>query len=188
MAKLYFKYGTMGSSKTAQALMFRFNYQEKGKNVVLLKPALDTRDGKTLIKSRIGLEQEAVIIHKNDKIIGLFNVYDVDAIIIDECQFLTVEQIEELKTITEIHNKPVFCFGLKTNFKTELFPASKRLLEIADSISEIKSICKCGNKAIINARIDSSGRVINVGDEIVLGGNEAYEGMCYSCYKSKLDL
>ena len=188
MAKLYFKYGAMGSSKTAQALMFDFNYREKGKTTILFKPSIDTRDGETVIKSRIGLETSAEVISPDESFFDIPapDLEGLSAIIVDECQFLTVEQVEELKTITEEYDIPVFCFGLKTNFKTQLFPASKRLIEIADSISEIKSICKCGKKAIINVRFDKLGNVVTDGEEFEVGGNEKYEGMCYSCYKKKL--
>lgn len=193
MAKLYFKYGTMGSSKTAQALMTKFNYEEKGKKVLLLKPSTDDRDGKYCVKSRIGLEAIAIVVKNNMTILasiglnkyeGLNSKYDV--IIVDEAQFLTSKQVEELRMIVDMHCIPVLCFGLKTTSKSYLFEGSKRLLEIADSISEIKSICKCGNKAIINARFDDNGNVTLKGEDVFIGGNDFYEGMCYSCWQKKL--
>lgn len=174
----------MGSSKTAQALMTKFNYEEKNYIVTLMKPSTDNRDGIDIIKSRIGIESKAVLIHKDT---NLWDWYRLDTnlpevIIIDEAQFLTTKQVEELKSIATRY-VPVFCFGLKTDFQTHLFEGSKRLLEIADSITEIKSVCKCGNKAIINARINNN-KIIKTGEQIQIGGNESYIGMCYDCWKN----
>lgn len=184
MAKLYYKYGPMGCSKSAQALMCRFNYIQKGYKVLLIKPSLETRDNEnnvTYIKSRIGLKAECLTFAPDESILALYEQHkDCDVVIVDECQFATKHQIEELRDIAEII--PVICYGLKTNFKTELFEGSKRLLELSDSITELKSICKCGHKAIINARI-INGKVVTDGEEIVMGGDETYEAMCYSCFK-----
>lgn len=181
MKKLYFKYGAMGSSKTAQALMCRFNYVQKGFRVFLAKPSLDTRDNG--IHSRIGLNADCEIIKPTDNIITLFDKSKYDVIIIDECQFLTAEQVEQLKDLTEY--VPVLCYGLLTNFRTELFEGSKRLIELADSIMEIKSVCKCGRKATVNARI-IFGKATLDGDEVCVGGDELYEGVCYDCFKKLL--
>ncbi len=181
MAKLYFKFGAMNSSKTANALMTKFNYEEKGKKVWLIKPAVDTRDGVTLIKSRIGLEAEAVTISETDSIHDR-RPEGIDVIICDECQFLTPEQVEQLKEIAALEDIPVLCFGLSTDFLTRLFPGSKRLFELADSITEIKSICRCGAKATINARFDEDGKICTEGDQVVIGGNDVYEGLCWKCY------
>jgi thymidine kinase len=197
MAKLFFEYGAMSSSKTANALMTRFNYLEKGRNVWLLKPSVDNRDGDSVIRSRIGLSANAEIIHEDDNIEDLMmkrdcgiEFYDAelkpDVIIVDECQFFTPEQIDQLKNIASYHDVPVLCFGLRTDFQSKLFPGSQRLMEVADSISEIKSICKCGEKAIINARLDNSGNIITSGEQIDIGGNEKYEGMCWKCWKDKI--
>lgn len=196
MAKLYFKFGAMGSSKTANALMTRFNYLEKGKSVLLLKPSVDNRSGKTTVGSRIGLTAEADIVYPETNIVDymLSSYYDeshkdctVDVIIVDECQFLTKEQIYQLREITSFWDIPVLCYGLRTNFKLELFEGSKALFEVADSISEIKSVCKCGNKAIINARVDKDGNIITNGNEIEIGGDDKYISMCYSCYQELLN-
>jgi thymidine kinase len=178
----------MGSSKTANALMTKFNYEEKGYKVLLLKPSIDNKDGKTTIKSRIGLQAEATLINKDINIyIDFCNIDPLpSAIIIDEVQFLTIKQTEELKRITMSLNVPVFCYGLRTDFTSHLFEASKRLFEIADSISEIKSICHCQNKAIINAKYNND-KIIYDGEQIDIGGNEKYIGLCYSCWlKGKL--
>lgn len=186
MSKLYFKYGSMGSSKTAQALMTRFNYIEKGKNVWLIKPGTDTRDGVTTISSRIGLSAEAFVIKEDDDIYELFEHNKADVIIADESQFFTAEQIEQLRLIVDDFAIPVFCYGLRTDFQSRLFEGSKRLFELADSIKELNTICKCGKKAIINARKDESGKVIVSGEQVVLGGNEKYEAMCHKCWREAL--
>ena len=187
MAKLYFKYGAMGSSKTAQALMCKFNYEQKGFFVFLFKPSIDTRtkiDGKSVVHSRIGLSSSCIEFEKNFNFVEYLKSQKYDkeksVIIVDECQFLTKKQVEELKNISlEI---PVLCYGLLTNFKTELFEGSKRLVELAESITEIKSICRCGRKATVNARF-LNGKIVTKGEEILIGADEKYEGMCYRCFQ-----
>lgn len=169
----------MGSSKTAQALMTKFNYEEKGYRVALVKPSIDDRDGDGVIRSRIGLQSECIVVD-NDYCFLAYNFRDYDVIIVDEAQFLTARQVLELKMIA-ITYIPVLCFGLKTDFQTHLFEGSKRLFELADSISEIKSICRCGNKAEINARI-VDGNVAYDGEQILIGGNDKYEAMCFKCW------
>ena len=182
MAKLYFKFGAMGSSKTANALMTRFNYQEKGKKVWLIKPAIDNRDGETVLRSRVGLEANAQVIKSTDRILDICPIDDLDVIICDESQFLTPEQVDDLRLIVSEHDIPVLCFGLRSDFLTHLFPGSQRLFELADSITEIKSICRCGAKATVNARFDGEGNIQTSGDQVFIGGNESYESMCWSCY------
>ena len=186
MPKLYFRYGCMGSSKTANALMVKFNYEEKGYKVALMKPSVDDRDGVDIIKSRIGLQSKTIVISKAEDIkewyLSLPNKPNV--IIVDEAQFLTESQVNQLKDIA-IEYIPVLCFGLKSDFMTYLFEGSKRLFEIADSIQEIKSICKCGRKAEVNARV-KNGKIIDTGNQIEIGGNESYIGVCYKCWKEGL--
>lgn len=193
MAKLYFKFGAMGSSKTAQALMTKFNYEEKNKTVWLIKPSTDTRDDSvdswghviSMVRSRIGLQAPAQPIAPTDDILALFRAREAgttDVIICDECQFLTGEQVEMLKHIVDDYDVPVLCFGLRADFQTKLFPGSQRLFEIADSISEIKCVCHCGRKATVNARFDADGRIVTSGAQIELGGNDKYVSMCYKCY------
>lgn len=159
MAKLYFKFGAMGCSKTAQALITKFNYEERNMKTVLLKPAIDDRDGADIVKSRIGLYERAVTVKEDENLYELYNTRfpDCDAVIVDECQFLTPEQVDQLSLITMEKDVPVLCFGLSTDFTTHLFPGSKRLFEIAESITEIKSVCTCGAKATVNARLDDKG-------------------------------
>ena len=188
MAKLYFKYGAMGSSKTAQALITKFNYEERGMRVWLIKPATDKRDGDYVIKSRIGLSETCDAIGKADDIYEIFKSEhsDVDVIIADECQFFTPEQIDTFRAIVDEHNIPVLCFGLRTDFLTHTFPGSARLFEVADSIAEIKTICDCGSKAIVNARIDDSGRIVTKGRQVFLGGNDRYIAMCHKCWRERI--
>ena len=181
MAKLYFKFGAMNSSKTANALMTKFNYEEKGKKVWLIKPAIDNRDGVQIIKSRIGLSAECDALKTTDSILELCPD-NIDVIICDECQFLTEEQVDDLRIIATDKDIPVLCLGLRADFLTHLFPGSKRLFELADSIAEIKSICKCGSKAIVNARFDDKGEIQIEGAQVFIGGNESYEGLCWKCY------
>jgi thymidine kinase len=187
VAKLYFKYGAMGSSKTAQALITKFNYEERGMTVLLLKPKIDIRDGENTVKSRIGLNAEAVTVSAAAHISDILKSTRCDVIIVDECQFLTPEQVDELRYIVDVDNIPVLCYGLRTDFRTKLFPGSARLFEVSDSISEIKMICSCGSKAIFNARFDSDGNIITEGEQIEIGGNEKYLSMCSKCYRRKAE-
>ena len=184
MAKLYFKYGAMGSSKTANALITKFNYEERGMCVWLIKPSIDDRDGVGIIRSRIGLEAKAFVVSPETDIFAEFESRkDMHAIIADECQFFTSKQIDQLRRIVDEYDLPVLCFGLRTDFLTKLFEGSKRLFEVADSITEIKTICACGKKAIVNARIDEEGSVVTEGGQILIGGNDSYVAMCHSCWK-----
>lgn len=187
MAKLYFKYGAMGSSKTANALITRFNYEERGMKVWLIKPSIDTRDGADAVCSRIGLMEHAFVVCPSCDIYEEFASHrDCHVIIADECQFFTSDQIDQLRRIVDELDIPVLCFGLRTDFRTHLFEGSLRLFEIADSISEIKTICSCGNKAIVNARIDENGHVITHGGQILIGGNDSYIAMCHSCWMAAI--
>ena len=187
MAKLYFKYGAMGSSKTANALITKFNYEERGMKVWLLKPSTDLRDGAEIIRSRIGLETVAEVIRPDDSILDKFMLRPMtDVIIADECQFFTPAQIQEFRTIVDEKDIPVLCFGLRTDFQTKLFPGSLRLFELADSITEIKTICDCGSKATVNARIGADGYVVTEGDQVMLGGNDSYIAMCHACWKKRI--
>ncbi len=187
MAKLYFKFGAMGCSKTAQALITKFNYEERDMKVLLLKPAIDTRDGATVLRSRIGLTQDAVAVREDENLYKLYEekYSDCDVIIVDECQFLTPEQVDNLSDIVIDKNIPVLCFGLSTDFTTHLFPGSKRLFEVAESISEIKSVCDCGAKATVNARIGDDGKIVTEGSQVLLGGNDRYVPMCRRCWLKK---
>ena len=185
MAKLYFKYGAMGSSKTAQALITKYNYEENDLNVWLIKPSADVRDGEQILRSRIGLEAKVEVITPEEDIYQRYLDTQADrckVFIVDESQFFTPEQIDQLRAIVDEHNIPVMCFGLRTDFQTKLFPGSLRLMEVADPIQEIKTICDCGAKATVNARIDGTGHIITQGAQVVLGGNDSYIAMCHKCY------
>ena len=185
MAKLYFKYGAMGSSKTAQALITKYNYEENDMSVWLIKPSADTRDGLQTLRSRIGLEAKVEVIPPERDVYQLYidtRMNNCDAIIVDECQFMTEVQIDQLRSIVNDFNVPVMCFGLRTDFQTRLFPGSRRLMEVADTIQEIKTMCDCGAKATVNARIAGDGQIITEGAQVVLGGNDSYIAMCHRCY------
>ena len=187
MAKLYFKYGAMGSSKSAQALITQFNYEELGMTVWLIKPSIDTRDGADVIRSRIGLERTAQIITPEQDIVEEYKrAGKCDVIISDEAQFFTPAQIGQLRTLVDEEDIPVLCFGLRTDFLTHFFPGAQRLMELADSITEIKTVCACGRKATVNARIDGRGHIVTEGSQILLGGNDSYVAMCHKCWKEKI--
>ncbi len=153
----------------------------------LIKPQTDDRDGDNIIRSRIGLSSPAYVLpYQEDVYESYRNLSNqVDVIIVDECQFLSEKQVDQLADIVIIYNVPVLCFGLRTDFRTKMFPGSKRLLEIADSITEIKTICACGKKATVNVRMDENGRIVTEGEQILIGGNDRYTPMCYQCYMEK---
>ena len=187
MAKLYFKYGAMGSSKSAQALITKFNYEELGMSVWLIKPGTDTRDGVDVIRSRIGLSEKAQVIGPEEDIIAAYRAAGRhDVIIADEAQFFTPEQIDGLRTLVDEDELPVLCFGLRTDFLTHFFPGARRLMELADSLTEIKTVCACGRKATVNARIDERGRIVTEGSQVLLGGNDRYVAMCHKCWKDRI--
>ena len=173
LAKLYFRYGAMGSSKTANALMVQYNYLERGQNALIFKPRLDTRDGEKAVVSRSGLRAACEYIEDIDNV----NLSDCDCIIVDEAQFLTREQVRHLADIVDNRNIPVICYGLRADFMGNLFEGSRELMAIADTIEEIKTVCWCGRKATFNARI-VDGRVAKSGAQIQLGGNESYVALC----------
>ena len=178
---LTFYYGTMNSSKTANALMLKYSLEQKKNNVLLLKPAIDTRAGETIVKSRIGLMSEAVTINNDDNLLEKLKYYEFDAIILDECQFATSSQIEQLKQIAIEKDVNIYCYGLKTDFTSHLFEGSKRLIELADKLVELETYCECGNLATINARF-IDGKIVKDGEQIVIGGEDLYRPMCYSCW------
>ena len=187
MAKLYFKYGAMGSSKSAQALITQFNYEELGMTVWLIKPSTDTRDGADIIRSRIGLQRSAQIITPEQNILEEYRKIGARSVVIaDEAQFFTPEQIDQLRELADSEDVPVLCFGLRTDFLTHFFPGARRLMELADSITEIKTVCACGRKATVNARIDANGRIITHGAQVFLGGNDSYVAMCHKCWIDRI--
>ena len=177
MAQLYFKYGAMGSSKTANALMARFNYEERGQETLLVKPQLDQRDGDHMVRSRIGLTHPCVYFHEMQAM-GEEALKRYACVIVDEAQFLTREEVLFLVHLVDACNIPVMCYGLRTDFKGELFEGSYALLVMADKIEEVKTICWCGKKATFNARFDAHGKVLKEGEQVVLGANDKYIGLC----------
>ena len=188
MAKLYFKYGAMGSSKTAHALITKFNYEEKGMKVWLIKPATDDRDGTDILRSRIGLSAVCTPIDKEGDIYEIFKAEhaECNVIIADESQFFTAKQVDELRSIVNEYDIPVICHGLRTDFRTRLFPGSARLFEVADALAEIKTICECGRKATVSARISSDGRIVTEGRQILLGSSDRYIAICHKCYSERI--
>ena len=179
MAKLYFRYGAMGSSKTANAIMVQYNYRERGQKALMLKPKLDNRDGDRVVGSRSGLRAECAFVEELDEI----NISDYDCIIVDEAQFLTKEQVETLVSLADDHDIPVICYGLRSDFQMKGFPGSTRLLELAHSIEELKTICFCGKKAMINARL-VNGEYVFEGAQVAIDGEASveYRSLCPECY------
>ena len=173
----------MGSSKTANALMVRYNYEEKGKNAVLLKPMLDNRDGEKVVKSRMGLEYPCEFVEEFlERTENKKDWSDIDAIIVDEAQFLTAKQVERFSDIVDYGGVPVICYGLRTDFASVLFPGSMRLMELADKIEEIPTVCWCGKRAHFNARI-ADGKIVREGEQVFIGANESYISLCRRHFK-----
>lgn len=190
IGKLYFRYGTMGSAKTALLLTTAYNFEERGLAYKCFKPVIDTRDKKNVIRSRIGIERECSWIYPET------NLYDEigemvregagpEWVLIDEAQFLTSEQVDQAAMVVDDFGINVVCYGLRTDFRTKLFEGSKRLLEIADTIDEIKSTCTCGRKTIVNARVNSQGEIITEGEVVEIGGNDKYMAVCRNCWRNK---
>lgn len=181
MAKLYFYYGAMNSSKTANALMTHFNYEEVGQNALLCKTETDTRDGARVIRSRIGLEMECIFLSELMEM-SEEAIKQYDCIIVDEVQFATKEQVDFLSDIVDFMEVPVVCYGLRTDFQNNLFAGSERLIAIADTIHEVKTVCWCGKKATANARFNSAG-IIRDGEQVFLGANDSYVALCRKHFK-----
>ncbi len=194
--KLFFIYGPMGSSKTLRLLSTAYDFEEKGIEILVLKPLKDTRDGLNTIRSRAGLQRPCVSVDEDIDIYEAIKTYDeklsqdgkkLKWVLVDECQFLTVNQIDELSDVVDYLNINVICYGLRTDFMSRLFPASKRLFEIADDIEEVKSTCECGErKTSINARFDENGDIIMEGEQVLVGGNDKYKAICRKCWKEKI--
>ena len=182
MAKLYFRYGVMGSSKSANALMVRYNYEERGQQALMVKPVIDQREGEAVVGSRIGLTHPCIWFEDFQKM-DLAEIRRYQCIIVDEAQFLSREQVRFLTDVVDDMNVPVICYGLRADFKGDLFPGSEALLAWADDIEEIKTICWCGKKALHNARFDSNGNVLKEGEQVVLGANDCYIGLCRKHWK-----
>ena len=182
MAQLYFKYGAMGSSKTANALMARFNYEERGQATLLVKPRLDTRDGDHMVSSRIGLTHPCIYFDEMQQMTDE-QLQQYACIIVDEAQFLTRDEVRYLTDLVDDWNIPVICYGLRSDFSLKGFPGSTRLLELAHTIEEMKTICTCGRKAICNCR-KVNGRFVFEGEQVAidLENDVQYVSMCPQCY------
>ncbi len=186
MAKLYFRYGTVGSAKTLNLLAVAHNYRQQEKKIILMKPALDTRFGVGSIKSRAGLEQEADLLIYPETTLLSVDYANVSCVLVDEAQFLSEKIVGELRQITLEWDLPVICYGLRTDFKSHLFEGSRRLMELADSIEEVKATCHyCNRKSIMNLKY-VNGRAVDKGPSVELGAEEKYLPSCYRCYSAEL--
>jgi thymidine kinase len=188
MAKLYFRYGAMGSAKTLNLLAVWHNYLQQGKKVRLLKPAIDDRFGPEMIRSRAGLEYPADLVLHDDTRLNFGDFEGLACVLVDECQFLSPPVVDQLREMTRALDVPVIAYGLRTDFRTHLFPGSRRLLELADAIEEIKTTCMfCNRKAVFNLRHDAEGRAIIEGPSVQLGADDSYSPVCYPCYHDKTE-
>ncbi|MDE6018741.1 MAG: thymidine kinase [Muribaculaceae bacterium] len=191
IGKLYFRYGTMGSAKTAMLLTTAYNFEERGMAYMCLKPVVDTREKKNVIRSRIGIERECLWIYpETDLYVMVKDIFEQtlsvpDWLLVDEAQFLSAAQVDQLASVVDDYGCNIVCYGLRTDFRTRLFEGSRRLFEIADSIEEVKSTCSCGRKTIVNARIDGNGEIITEGEQVEIGGNDRYIAVCRKCWRNK---
>ncbi len=189
--KLYFRYGTMGSAKTALLLTTAYNFEERGMRYICMKPVIDTRDKKNVIRSRIGIERECQwIMADTDLYMTAIELCEkagclIEWFLIDEAQFLSAEQVDQLARLVDEYGINVICYGLRTDFQTHMFEGSRRLFEIADTIDEIKSTCSCGRKTIVNARLGSDGSIVQEGAQVEIGGDEKYIAICRNCWRNK---
>lgn len=191
IGKLYFRYGTMGSAKTALLLTTAYNFEERNMPYICFKPVVDTREERNVIRSRIGIERGCHWIYAETNLYSFIShIFDkVEPqplwILVDEAQFLSEAQVDQLAAVVDDFGCNVLCFGLRTDFRTHLFEGSRRLFEIADSIEEVKSTCNCGRKTIVNARIDSKGEIITEGEQVEIGGNDKYVAVCRKCWRNR---
>lgn len=189
--KLYFRYGTMGSAKTAILLTTAYNFEERGMSYLCMKPVVDTREKDNVIKSRIGIERRCEWIYRDTDLYQFaMEMYErdmtvVDWFLIDEAQFLSEAQVDQLSRIVDDFGSNVICYGLRTDFQSHLFEGARRLFEIADTIDEIKSTCNCGRKTIVNARIDQKGEIVDVGAQVEIGGDDRYIAVCRKCWRNR---
>ena len=189
--KLYFRYGTMGSAKTAMLLTTAYNFEERNMSYRCFKPVIDTREGKSVIRSRIGIERHCEWVYPESDLYAMakqmFRQEDkiIDWFLIDEAQFLSAAQVDQLSRVVDDFGTNVICYGLRTDFQSRLFEGSRRLFELADTIDEIKSTCNCGRKTIVNARIDSDGNFVSEGAQVEIGGNDRYVAVCRKCWRNK---
>lgn len=183
MSKLYFKYGAIGSSKTASLLMTKFNYEQKGFHVLLLKPVQPGDPNGNIVVSKVGFSQaEAVPVSAYDNMVDVYLRYKSHVILIDDAHLLKEDQVNQLHEVVDRYGIPVICYGLMTDFTTHLYEGSKRLVEIAESLDEIKTVCTCGRKATVNARINANRKVVKTGEQVEFGREDKYISLCYKCF------
>ena len=192
MAKLYFYYSAMNAGKTTNLLQSRHNYAERGMNTLVIKPRIDSRSGENRVRSRIGLEAEAVDVDPSINLLDLVqNAYEgqpIHCVLVDEAQFLSADQVDQLTEVVDALNIPVLAYGLRTDFLGALFEGSRQLLALADELREIKTVCHCGRKATMVVRFDGEGQPMHSGDQIQIGGNETYVSMCRGHFKESLKI
>jgi len=190
MAKLYFYYASMNAGKSTNLLQADFNYRERGMATMLFTAAVDDRFAAGTIASRIGLSAPATAFDPDTDLaacaLDRHATETLSCILVDEAQFLTPEQVEQLARLADVHGLPVLAYGLRTDFQGELFPGSARLLALADSLVEIKSVCGCGRKATMNLRVDAAGRAIGEGAQTEIGGNDRYVALCRRHHREAL--
>ncbi|HAU42924.1 MAG TPA: thymidine kinase [Gammaproteobacteria bacterium] len=192
MAKLYFYYSAMNAGKTTNLLQSRHNYVERGMNTLVIKPRIDSRSGENRVRSRIGLEAEAVDVDASINLLDLVQnaseTQPIDCVLVDEAQFLSADQVDQLTEVVDALNIPVLAYGLRTDFLGALFEGSRQLLALSDELREIKTICHCGRKATMVVRFDGEGQPMHSGDQIQIGGNETYVSMCRRHFKESLKI
>lgn len=188
VAKLYFRYGAMGSGKSIDLLKVAYNYEERNQKVLIFTALIDNRNGVGKVSTRIGISKEAETFSEDKNLFEIVKKYSQrpDCILVDEAQFLSKKNVQELSDVVDVLNIPVICYGLRADFRQEFFEGSKALMEIADKIEEIKTICECGSKATVNMRMVDSKAVIE-GEQILIGGNESYKSVCRKCYKKYIE-
>ena len=182
MAKLYFYYSSMNAGKSTSLLQSAYNYKERGMTPLLLTAEIDNRYSVGKVTSRIGLEAGAHLFNQDNNLFEMVSEQNenetIDCVLIDESHFLSKEQVKQLGQVVDTLDIPVLCYGIRTDFRGELFPGSKHLLAWADNLNELKTVCHCGRKATMVVRLDSDGKVVSDGDQVVIGGNDQYQSMC----------
>ena len=192
MAKLYFYYSAMNAGKTTNLLQSRHNSAERGMHTLVIKPRIDSRSGENRVRSRIGLEAEAVDVDASINLLDLVKnaseTQPIDCVLVDEAQFLSADQVDQLTEVVDALNIPVLAYGLRTDFLGALFEGSRQLLALSDELREIKTVCHCGRKATMVVRFDGEGQPMHSGDQIQIGGNETYVSMCRRHFKESLKI
>ena len=191
MSKLYFYYGCMNCGKSLSLLSKAYGFRERGIDVLLIKSTIDTRDSGVIRSRALSVEEQCLPISQEDNVFvkvsqALSDGPDYKWVLVDECQFLTEQQVDQLAKVVDILNINVICYGLRTDFQTKLFPGSKRLFEIADKMEEMKSTCKCGNRASVNARMDDKGRIVTEGTQVECGSEDKYVTLCRKCFYKEI--